>query len=426
MTSKYLIIGGSAGGIGAVEAIRKLDNDGKISLISEEPYQPYSRPMISDFLAGEATFDKMQYRPPDFWVKNKVKTILGRQVTSIDFDNRIVKIKEINGISFEKLLISTGGKPFVPPIDGSEKDGVYTFTNLSDAQLIKERIADVKDVVVIGGGLIGVSITEALVKLNKKVTLVELKDSILNLILDKTAAGFVEESMKKNGVNVLTDVSVEKILGRDSDNDKVGAVVLTDGCKITCDLLIIAIGVVPRMELVEKSKVKTNRGILVDERMATNISEVYACGDVAEAYDFIAKENRVLALWPLAYLGGRTAGYNMAGSKAEYPGGTVMSALKYFNVPIISAGLINPDNQKKTYDVITTLDHDNKVYKKLILKDDKLLGLTLVGDIEKAGIYYNIMKESINLRKYKENLVSEEFGLAHLPRYYVSELLKGS
>jgi NAD(P)H-nitrite reductase large subunit len=359
-------------------------------------------------------------------VKNKVKTILGRQVTSIDFDNRIVKIKEINGISFEKLLISTGGKPFVPPIDGSEKDGVYTFTNLSDAQLIKERIADVKDVVVIGGGLIGVSITEALVKLNKKVTLVELKDSILNLILDKTAAGFVEESMKKNGVNVLTDVSVEKILGRDSDNDKVGAVVLTDGCKITCDLLIIAIGVVPRMELVEKSKVKTNRGILVDERMATNISEVYACGDVAEAYDFIAKENRVLALWPLAYLGGRTAGYNMAGSKAEYPGGTVMSALKYFNVPIISAGLINPDNQKKTYDVITTLDHDNKVYKKLILKDDKLLGLTLVGDIEKAGIYYNIMKESINLRKYKENLVSEEFGLAHLPRYYVSELLKGS
>jgi NAD(P)H-nitrite reductase large subunit len=160
--------------------------------------------------------------------------------------------------------------------------------------------------------------------------------------------------------------------------------------------------------------------------MATNVSGVYACGDVAEAYDYIAKENRVLALWPLAYLGGRTAGCNMAGSKAEYPGGTVMSALKYFNVPIISAGLINPDNQMKAYDIITTLDHDNNVYKKLILKDDKLLGLTLFGDIEKAGIYYNLMKESINLRKHKENLVSEEFGLAHLPRYYVSELLKRS
>lgn len=426
MISKYLIIGGSAGGIGAVEAIRRLDNDGKMSLISEEPYQPYSRPMISDFLAGEATFDKMQFRSSDFWVKNNVKPILGRRVTSIDFDNRVVKIKESNEISFEKLLISTGGKPFVPTIDGSEKDGVYTFSNLSDAQLIKERIADVKVVVVIGGGLIGVSITEALVKLNKKVTLVELKDSILNLILDRTAARFVEESMKKSGVNVLTDVSVEKILGRDSDDEKVGAVILIDGCKIACDLVIIAIGVVPRMELVEKSKVKTNRGILVDECMATNVSGVFACGDVVEAYDFIAKENRVLALWPLAYLGGRIAGINMVGSKAEYPGGTVMSALKYFNVPIISVGLINPDNQKKTYDVITTLDHDNKVYKKLILKDDKLLGLTLVGDIEKAGIYYNLMKENINLRKYKENLVSEEFGLAHLPRYYVSELLKGS
>jgi NAD(P)H-nitrite reductase large subunit len=175
-------------------------------------------------------------------------------------------------------------------------------------------------------------------------------------------------------------------------------------------MVVIAIGVRPRLDLVSNG-IKTNRGIIVDRRMATSVPGVYACGDVAEAHDFVYGENRVTPVWPNAYVGGRVAGLNMAGKKAEYQGGTAMNALKYFGVNIVSAGMVNPPDG--SYEVL--IKRGDGIYKKVIIKGGKIAGLILVGEIEKAGIIYNLMKDRINVAAFKETLVADDFGLASLP-----------
>jgi NAD(P)H-nitrite reductase large subunit len=412
---KYVIVGASAAGIGAVEAIREVDPVGTITVISEEPCPQYSRPMISDLVSGKANFEKMMCREHEFWEKNEVQALTGRTAVSLNLAEKWVALDKGNNVNFEKLLIATGGKPFVPKIEGSEKEGVFTFTTLSDAESLAAKIENAKNAVVIGGGLIGVSVTEALVKRGLKVTMVELKDTILSLILDPTASEMVENVIRTAGVTIVTGQSVQRVTGKPEDDNVVGGAVLTNGDQVQCDLVIIAIGVIPRMELVSGTDVKTNRGIIVDKFMRTNVQDVYASGDVAEAYDFVFGENRLLPLWPLAQLEGKVAGYNMAGKKADYPGGTAMSALKYFGIPIISIGIANP-KEDDAYEILTKHDPERNLYKKLVLKDNVIVGITLVNDIEQAGVLFHLMKNCANVKKFKQELLSEDFCLATVPR----------
>ena len=160
----------------------------------------------------------------------------------------------------------------------------------------------------------------------------------------------------------------------------------------------------PRTDLVVGTAVKTNRGIVVDNMMQTNVPDVYASGDVAEAYDFIISQNRTLPLWPLAVLEGQVAGYNMAGKKATYDGGTNMSSLKYFGIPIVSIGLANP-KEDPTLEILIKQDLEHNVYKKLVLKNNVIVGMTLVNSIERAGILFYLIKNAINVKKFKDKLL---------------------
>ena len=421
---KYVIVGASAAGIGAVEAIREVDPVGTVAVISDEECPQYSRPMISDLISGKADFGKMMCREHEFWAKNNIQALTGRTATSLNLSDRYVTLDKGDPVNFEKLLIATGGKPFVPKIEGSDKDGVFTFTTLSDAEHMLSKLEKAESAVVIGAGLIGVSVTEALVKRGLKVTMVELQDKILSLILDPTASEMVENVIRKAGVTIATGQTVKQIVGRPENDQVVGGAVLTSGEQVPCDLVIIAIGVIPRTELVAGTDVKINRGILVDRSMRTNISGVYASGDVAEAYDFVIGENRLLPLWPLAQLEGKVAGYNMAGKKADYPGGTAMSALKYFGIPIISIGVANPKNPE-AYESLVKHELERSVYRKIVLKDNVIVGVTLVNAIENAGIIFHLMKNGVNVKKFKQELVSEDFCLATLPRSLRRKLYPG-
>lgn len=158
--------------------------------------------------------------------------------------------------------------------------------------------------------------------------------------------------------------------------------------------------------------------------MQTSVPDVYACGDVAEAYDFTSTQNRVLPQWPTAYLGGRTAGYNMAGRRIEYPGGTVMSAMKYFETPVIAAGITN-QKEDNGYDILAIHDPAIPLYKKILLEDNVIKGFIMVNEIEKAGIIFHLMRKGINVEGIRETLLSEDFGLAHLPDEEKRELLEG-
>jgi len=421
---KYVIVGASAAGIGAVEAIREVDPVGSLTVISEEACPQYSRPMISDLVSGKAEFDKMMCREDQFWEKKGVQALTGRTAVRLNLTQKWVALDKGDHVNFDKLLIATGGMPFVPKIEGAEKEGVFSFTTLSDAEVLAEKIESAGNAVVVGGGLIGVSVTEALVKRGLRVTMVELKGNILSLILDPTASEMVENVISNAGVNIVSGQTVQRILGKPEADNVVGGVVLTNGDLVPCDLVIIAIGVIPRVELISGTDVKTNRGIIVDKFMRTNVSDVYASGDVAEAYDFVLGENRLLPLWPLAQLEGKVAGYNMAGKKAEYPGGTAMSALKYFDIPIISIGIVNP-REDDAYEILVKHQPERDLYKKIVLKDDVIVGLTLVNDIERAGVIFHLMKNCVKVKKFKQELLSEDFSLATLSRSLRRKLYPG-
>jgi len=188
---KYLIIGNSAGGIGAAEAIRGVDKTGTLAIVSDEPYPAYSRPLISEHLSEGRSLERMLYRPADFYEKNKIKTAFGDKVAQINFNEHNIELESGRTIAWQKLLLATGGVPIVPGMEGKDLKGVFTFTTLDDAKAIdkflRQRQGRIK-AVVIGGGLIGVSATEALLKRGVEVSIVEMEDWILNTILDEEAA----------------------------------------------------------------------------------------------------------------------------------------------------------------------------------------------------------------------------------------------
>jgi len=173
---------------------------------------------------------------------------------------------------------------------------------------------------------------------------------------------------------------------------------------------------------VENTDLKTGRGIFVDRHMETNIADVYACGDVSEGYDFLLSEDRVLPQWSTVYRGGRVAGYNMAGLKIEYPGSTVMSALKYFGVPILAAGITNPENEEG-YSSLTVHDPERRVYKKIVLKDGVVKGFIFVNEIGQAGMIFHLMKRGLRLEELEERLLAPDFDLVHLPEDLREDIL---
>ena len=416
MQTRYLIIGNSAGGIGAAEAIRQADRKATLTIVSDEPYPAYSRPLISKYLTGERTLEGILFRPLDFYDQNNITFLPGRKVSDLDLGHQIVRLEDGKQITWEKLLLAVGGKPIFPSMKGSDKRGVFTFTSLDDAKAIDKFLDNAKNAVVIGGGLIGISVTEALIKRGIDVSVVEMKERVLNTILDQQGSLMAEEVLKRAGVKILAGHTVTNIEGR----NKVEEVILDNEDAIPCDLVVVAIGVLPRPELALDAKLAIDRGIVTDRHMTTSHPDVYACGDVAEAYDFVYGENRLTPVWPNAYVGGRIAGLNMAGIKTEYPGGTAINSLNYFGIDIASAGMPTAPDEDG---YVTISKQESNIYQKIILKDNLIMGMIFVGNIEKSGIVFGLMRDRVNVESFKQSLLSDDFGLAFFPRALWQEKL---
>ena len=423
MAKKYVIVGNSAGGVGAAEGIRQVDREGQITIVSEEPYPAYSRPLISKYVSGEATLPSMLYRPADFYDKQRIELLSGVAARRIDLTGKSLELADGRRLPWDSLLLATGGTPFVPRLEGLDREGVHTFTTLDDAKRLAAQLGEARRAVVIGGGLIGISVAEALAKKNLAVTVVELKDRILNMVLDEPSSEIAAEAVRRAGVELLCNTTVASVVGRPQDGGAVVSVFLDNGREVPCDLLVVAIGVVPRTELAKAAGIVVNRGIAVDERMATSAEGVYACGDAVEAYDFAAEVVRPTPVWPNAYIGGRTAGRNMAGAATVYPGGTACNSLNYFGLSLVSAGVLTPPSNG--YDVRVRAEPERGLYRKIVLKGGKLAGLVYVGEIVRSGIAFGLMREGADVSAYADRLLADDFGLISLPRELRQARLEG-
>jgi len=406
---RYVIIGNSYAGVGAVEGIRELDGEGEITMISDEPYLAYARPLISYNLGGHIASKNMYYRSVGFYKKNKARLLLGKKVVHINSARRQISLEDGAVLNYDRLLLSTGGQPFIPPIKGLGAHNVFSFTKWDDAKKIKRIAHEKKKAVVIGGGLIGLKAAEGLNDLGLEVTIVELAPRILAVALDEVSGAIVNRQLRDNGIRLIIGHTAEEILSDGKGN--VCGVTLDNSRKLECGVLIIAIGVRPNVGLVKNTPVRVNRGIVVDRGMMTSVSGIYAAGDVAEAPDILNNRDAVIAIVSLACEQGRVAGYNMAGGRRAYAGGMGMNSVEVYGLPVMTMGITNQTSDR--HEVKTF--RKGKVYRKLVFEGNRLVGAVLVGQVDHGGILTRFIRSRADITGIKKELTEHvlrrgEFG----------------
>jgi NAD(P)H-nitrite reductase large subunit len=402
--AKYVIIGNSAAAIGAVEGIREVDKLGDITVVSKEKYHTYSRPLISYLLQGKTTLQNMKYRSDSFYADNKVNFICA-EALKIDAEKKIV-ITSIGETKYEKLLIATGSKPFVPNFEGLDNVRTkFTFMSLDDALALNEKLTPDSRVLIIGAGLIGLKCAEALAKRAGGITVTDLADQVMPSVLDKECSAIVKKVIENNGIKFLLGDSVIRF-----EENKA---YMKSGAEIEFDILVIAAGVRPNVELLENIA-QINRGIIIDETCKTTADFIYAAGDCVLSYDITSEQTKILALLPNAYIQGFCAGVNMAGGYKSYKNAFPMNAIGFFGYHILSAGSIVGESY---------VESDGENYKRLFYKDDRLKGFILAGNIQKAGIYTSLIREQTPLSEIDFELIKKYPTLAAFGLYKIKKCL---
>jgi NAD(P)H-nitrite reductase large subunit len=384
---QYVIVGGSIAGASAIRAIRANDPEGVITLVTaEKPF--YYRPLIPLIIDGDITDE-------DIFFPEDIETSLGIQLVSdravaLDPEKKELTLDSASRLEYDKLLIATGSIPLLPDVPGTEK--AFTLRTLNDAHKIKEAAAGARKTVILGGGFVGIKAASALSKLGHDITIIEKLSQILYPRLDQKSADIVQKRIEKKGIRCITTDTITEVLD--------GGVKLTSGDVIEADLVILAVGINPNTEWLEGSGLKIEKAMVVDELLKTSAENCYAAGDVVQALDLVEHEPAVSVLWTNAVDMGKAAGTNMAGGKKRYPGLlSVLNATEIEGIPLVSAGAVT-DGGGEVF-----IDNGYDGYRKLVFRDDRLIGAIFMGQLKNTGIYINLIKNQTPLGNLKDKAI---------------------
>lgn len=384
----YVILGNGAAGHYAAEAIRKRDRTGTITMISNEPYRTYNRPMLTKSIMAGLNEEQIAVEDTSWYEENRIYQILGHEVVKIDPEAKEVHLDDGSKYHYTKLIYALGSECFVPPIKGVDKDGVIAIRRLSDTKKVAEKLKETKHAVVIGGGVLGLEAAWELKKSKCEVTVLELAPVLMGRQLDKTAGEMLKKISEGQGIKIYTCVQIEAI----ESGEKVEGVRLADGTVIPAELVIISCGVRANTALAKEAGIETERAVIVNEKMETNIPDIYACGDCAQ-YEGIN-----YAIWPQAVEEGKTAGAQAAGDDVTYS--TVPAALSFhgMNTALFAAG-DNGQNPDLIYKTVEYKDEGKKQYQKYYFLNNRLCGVILIGDTSRMAEMTEALEHH---RQYKE------------------------
>lgn len=382
----YVIIGNGAAGFYAAKAIKERNASAIIKLVSNEDTHSYVRTQLSDLITEEIT-ESFYLARSNWYKENSIIEILGANVSTIDEETKTVKLDNGHGIRYDKLILANGSYNFVPPtkvlIDGSETEinswtynsvnGIHTIKKLCDVNALKEYLSDSKNVVIIGGGLLGLEAAWEVQKRNINVTVVELAERMLPRQLDSDGSALFESLVNKTPVKVLLGEAVDCI---NADCNSVKSVKLKSGKEIEADTIIFSVGVRSNISIAQPIGINCNRGVIVDEYMKTNSKDIFACGDVAE-YDGIYYGN-----WPAAIEMGKVAGANATGDKIKFEKFVSSTVFQAMNTQVFSAGTVDFDDL--ALEKVGYVDSLNNNYAKLFFSNNVLVGGILIGDINSS------------------------------------------
>jgi NADPH-dependent 2,4-dienoyl-CoA reductase/sulfur reductase-like enzyme len=393
---QLVIIGNGAAGLSALSRFRALDKDSKITLISAEEATAYSRVLLPYYLRRKIPYENLFIRQPEDYEKLGVQTELGAPVSRVETGSRRLTLADERSIEYDKLLIATGSRPFLPPIEGLAGSKVLHLWTLRDTEQLDSLFEPGKRALVLGSGFIALQAAWAARQRNLQVTVYELLPRIMPTVLDATAAGLLLNKVEEHGVEVRVGVQTERV-----DRSKPGVLIVhaKNQPPLEVDLIIVGAGVRPNIEFLADSPVKTERGIPVDSYMQTNVPDIYAAGDVARGPTSFGETHQTHALWPTAVEHGTIAGENLAGHRIRYRGSLNMNVTEMFAVTVASMGKF-VEGQGLSSHVVE--NPGSSRYLKIVLREGVPVGAVALGGADEARILGQLRPWIRNRRRLPE------------------------
>lgn len=374
-----VIIGNGAAGLAAIKSFRKYDPKTPITVISKEGGAAYSRVLLPYVLRGKLTYDKL-FIPYAEKFKELGVEYIESEVLSLDDKNNFISLSDGRQLTYDKLLIASGSHALLPPVEGIDQPGVHNMWTRKDLDALTEEFKTKKEAIVVGSGFVSLQAAWAARSHGIRVSIVEIADRIMPLVLDIRGSTIMTEQMAKLGVDVHTSAVTERV---EKAPDGRFSLVLKDQGTIPADFIIVGAGVRANIEFLKDSGVVFNRTVPVDDHMRTNVADIYAAGDAAAGPSAFGDEHVTHALWPTAVEMGAIAGANMAGEDISYSGSLNMNVTEMFGVTVASMGKFN-DSDIDNYYVYG--DETGKGYCKLCYKNDLIVGICLIGTPETVGM----------------------------------------
>jgi len=388
---RVVIIGNHAAGLSAAETLRRRDESCEIRVISDEDVPPYSRCLIPYLVSGEKSVSDILYKSPDFYEENGIDAMLARRVVAVVPQHKEVLLGGGEKVGYDALIIANGGTPSMPRIAGVENDGVFAFRTLEDAENIVSYCDRVETAIVLGGGLVGLKAAIALNRRGKNVKVVVGSPNVLSQIIAEQEASVFEAHLAETGIEIITRTNPAGILGEGT----VEGVETTEGRKIAGQMVIVGKGVSANKDLVKGTDIQAEYGIIVDEHCRTSVGDIYAAGDVAQVHDDVRGQTWTNALWPHAVEEGRVAAENVLGVDSVLRGRTSMNAFVIDGLALISCGLVGAREEVEGGEQIIMKGPDKKHCKRFVLRDGRLVGFALLGDVANAGVLSSLLSSLV-------------------------------
>ncbi|MBP2111099.1 nitrite reductase large subunit NirB [Paenibacillus silagei] len=391
---KLILVGNGMAGVRAIEHLLKLAPEAyEITIFGTEPYPNYNRIMLSSVLAGGASLDEIVINDLEWYRSFNITLYTGHTVTSIDTAARTVYTNKGVTAAYDELILATGSNPFMLPIPGTEKEGVIAFRDIKDTEIMQDVSQKYSKALVIGGGLLGLEAARGLLHLGMDVSVVHIHEYIMERQLDEAASRMLRGELEAQGMKFLLKKQSEAILGK----KRVKGLLFADGEMAEADLIVMAVGIKPNVELARSSGIEVNRGIVVNDYMETSLPGIYAVGECAEhrgiAYGLVA---------PL-YEQGAVLAKRLAGAPTEgYAGSVTSTKLKVSGVDVFSAGQYNEQPGTKA---LRFQDETEGIYKKLVIQEDKLIGAVLFGDTNDGAQLFSMIKKGENIKGREKELL---------------------
>lgn len=400
MKEKLVLIGNGMAGVRTLEELLKVAPDKyEITVFGSEPYGNYNRILLSPVLAGEKTVAEIMLNDMQWYADNGITLHCGKEVVEIDRAKRKVIADDGASADYDRLLLATGSNPFVVPVPGHLLPGVVTFRDIRDVQLMMDASKQSRHAVVIGGGLLGLEAANGLMRQGMNVTVVHIHETLMERQLDRTAGEMLRKSLEERGMHFHMPAQTVEILGE----QRVRGVRFKDGSELYADLVVMAVGIRPNMDLAKKAGIYCERGIVVNDTLQTYDPSIYAVGECvqhrSQTYGLVAPlfEQAKVCANHLAHFG-----------YSRYQGSLTSTKLKVTGIDLFSAGDFTGDDSTEE---IVLKDASQGTYKKLVLKDDRICGAVMYGDTGDGAWYFQLMRDGSDVAAFRDHLM---FGQAHL------------